>query len=161
MPRVRIRTLTDEERILLQVKLRDKTLSVRVWERYRIVSELSEGRSSADVADRVGCHLAVVAPHHDLEDAIAVQVGADRRGVDAAFVGITRSGKGFVQQIEPTVPHVDVVEGPHQLPLSRAEVMDDRRAEPGGSRPLDLLEQLRGRDRGPRLTGGGCQQKNR
>ena len=60
MPRVRIRTLTDEERILLQVKLRDKTLSVRVWERYRIVSELSEGRSPADVADRVGCHLAVV-----------------------------------------------------------------------------------------------------
>jgi len=60
MPRVRIRTLTDNERSLLHAKLRDKTLSVRVWERYRIIGELSKGRSPADVADRVGCHLAVV-----------------------------------------------------------------------------------------------------
>lgn len=60
MPRVGIRTLTDDERSVLHAKLRDKTLSVRVWERYRIISELSRGRSPADVADRVGCHLAVV-----------------------------------------------------------------------------------------------------
>jgi len=60
MPRVGIRTLTDDERSLLHAKLRDKTLSVRVWERYRIIGELSKGRSPADVADRVGCHLAVV-----------------------------------------------------------------------------------------------------
>ena len=60
MPRVGIRTWTDDERSVLHAKLRDKTLSVRVWERYRIISELSRGRSPADVADRVGCHLAVV-----------------------------------------------------------------------------------------------------
>lgn len=60
MPRVRIRTLTDDERKLLCLRLRDKTLSVRVWERYRIINELSSGRSPRQVADRVGCHLAVV-----------------------------------------------------------------------------------------------------
>jgi transposase len=52
--------LTDDERSRLKTRLRDKTLSVRVWERYRIVNELSAGRSVAAVADRIGCHLTVV-----------------------------------------------------------------------------------------------------
>jgi transposase len=60
MPRVRIRTLTNDEQTELHRKLRDKTLSVRVWERYRIVGELSRGRPPGEVADRVGCHLTVV-----------------------------------------------------------------------------------------------------
>ena len=60
MPQVSIRALTGEERAVLGTKLRDKTLSVRVWERYRIVGELSDGRSPREVADRVGCHLTVV-----------------------------------------------------------------------------------------------------
>ena len=60
MPQVRLRTLTDRERAVLHTKLRDKTLSVRVWERYRVVSELAKGLSPAEVADRVGCHLTVV-----------------------------------------------------------------------------------------------------
>ena len=53
MPRARMRTLTDDERSLVSARLRDKTLSVRVWERYRIVDELSSGRSPLEVADRV------------------------------------------------------------------------------------------------------------
>ena len=60
MPRIRLRTLTDEEHALVQAKLRDKTLSVRVWERYRIITELAAGRATAEVADRVGCDLSVV-----------------------------------------------------------------------------------------------------
>ena len=60
MPQVRIRALTVSEKAELQNKLRDKTLSVRVWERYRIVAELSSGRPAGIVADRVGCHLTVV-----------------------------------------------------------------------------------------------------
>ena len=60
MPQVRLRTLTDDEQALLAVKLRDKTLAVRVWERYRIVGELAQGRAPAQVADRVGCHVTVV-----------------------------------------------------------------------------------------------------
>ena len=60
MPQVRLRTLTDDERSLLKSKLRDKTLSVRVWERYRVISELAKDRPPSEVADRVGCHLTVV-----------------------------------------------------------------------------------------------------
>jgi transposase len=60
MPQVEIRTLTGDERAMLLARLRDKTLCVRVWERYRIVSELAGGRSPGEVADRVGCHLTVV-----------------------------------------------------------------------------------------------------
>jgi transposase len=60
MPQVEIRTLTEDERSVLLARLRDKTLSVRVWERYRIVSELAVGRSPSEVADRVGCHVTVV-----------------------------------------------------------------------------------------------------
>jgi transposase len=55
-----MRTLTDDERSVVNTRLRDKTLSVRVWERYRIVDELSSGRSPLEVADRVGCHLTIV-----------------------------------------------------------------------------------------------------
>jgi transposase len=60
MPQARIRRLTDEERSRLRSRLRDKTLSVRVWERYRIIDELAAGRSAAEAADRTGCHLTVV-----------------------------------------------------------------------------------------------------
>jgi transposase len=60
MPQVEMRTLTADERAVLLARLRDKTLSVRVWGRYRIVGELAGGRSAGEVADRVGCHLTVV-----------------------------------------------------------------------------------------------------
>ena len=60
MPHVQLRTLAEGEQALLPAKLRPRSLSVRVWERSRIASELSQGRSPAQVADRVGYHLTVV-----------------------------------------------------------------------------------------------------
>jgi len=60
MPRANMRTLTDDERSLVNARLRDKTLSVRIWERYRIIDELSNGRPVFEVADRVGCHWTIV-----------------------------------------------------------------------------------------------------
>lgn len=60
MPQVKLRALTDEEEALIQSKLHDKTLSVRIWERYRIIAELAAGWSAAEVADRVRCDLAIV-----------------------------------------------------------------------------------------------------
>lgn len=60
MPQVRLRTLTDDERSLLRSKLCDKTLSARVWERYRVIGELAKGRSALNVADGVGCHFTMV-----------------------------------------------------------------------------------------------------
>ena len=60
MPRVRLRPLMEEEQDVLRARLRDKTMAVRVWERYRIVRELSAGRRASEVADRVGCHVTVV-----------------------------------------------------------------------------------------------------
>lgn len=60
MPQARLRGLTAGERTALRNKLRDKTLSVRVWERYRVVKELDEGRAATEIADRVGCHVTVV-----------------------------------------------------------------------------------------------------
>jgi len=52
--------LTDEEQAFLAAKLRDKTLSARVWERYRIIGELVSGRSVAETADRIGCAMSRV-----------------------------------------------------------------------------------------------------
>ena len=60
MPAVLVRKLTKGERELLKNKLRDKTMPVRNYERYRIVKEASEGRRASEIADRVGCHFTVV-----------------------------------------------------------------------------------------------------
>lgn len=60
MPAVLVRKLTKKERELLESKLRDKTMQVREYERYRIVAEASEGRKAAEIADRVGVHFTVV-----------------------------------------------------------------------------------------------------
>ena len=57
---VRMRKPTRDELAILESKLRDKSLSVRVWERYRIISELAKGRTPLEVADRVGCHHSLV-----------------------------------------------------------------------------------------------------
>ena len=60
MPAVLVRKLTKKERELIEEKLKNKTMSVREYERYRIVKEASEGRRAAEIADRVGCHFTVV-----------------------------------------------------------------------------------------------------
>ena len=57
MPRpVRLRPLTRQEARVLQVKLKDLSLSVRVHQRYRIIDEVRKGRGVLEAADRVGCH---------------------------------------------------------------------------------------------------------
>lgn len=60
MPAVLVRKLTRKERELLENKLRDKTMPVRNYERFRIVKEASQGRRASEIADRVGCHFTVV-----------------------------------------------------------------------------------------------------
>ena len=60
MPKVLIRKPTKKERELLEMRLKDKTMSVREYERFRIVKEASEGRRASEIADRIGVHFTVV-----------------------------------------------------------------------------------------------------
>jgi len=60
MPAILVRKLNKKERELLESKLKDKTMPVRDYERYRIVKEAAEGRRASEIADRVGCHFTVV-----------------------------------------------------------------------------------------------------
>ncbi|MFH1891308.1 MAG: helix-turn-helix domain-containing protein, partial [Candidatus Zixiibacteriota bacterium] len=55
-----LRSLTRRERRLLKEKLRDKSLAVRIHERYRVVAEAMAGRSPVEIADRVGVHFTTV-----------------------------------------------------------------------------------------------------
>jgi transposase len=57
MARARLRPLRSEEQRFLAAKLRAKTLSARIHQRYRIVAELARGRTAVAVADRIGCSL--------------------------------------------------------------------------------------------------------
>jgi transposase len=57
--RIRLRRLTRAEHRLLRAKLKDLSLSVRVHQRYRIVSEVLSGHGIVETADRVGCHFTV------------------------------------------------------------------------------------------------------
>jgi transposase len=58
--RIGLRRLKQDERTLLKRKLRDKTLSVRIYERYRVIAEAAQGRSPKAIADRVGVHFTMV-----------------------------------------------------------------------------------------------------
>lgn len=60
MPEVVLRKLSEEEEDLLAAKLRDKKMSVRNYERYRIIKEASQGRRVSEIANRVSCHFTVV-----------------------------------------------------------------------------------------------------
>jgi Homeodomain-like domain len=57
---VRLRALTRAERRVLQAKVRDRRLTVRLHRRYRLIAEVARGRSFAEVADRVGCNVTMV-----------------------------------------------------------------------------------------------------
>lgn len=57
---VRLRALTRGERRLLQAKIKDRRLTVRLHRRYRLIAEVARGRSVAAVADRVGCNITMV-----------------------------------------------------------------------------------------------------
>ncbi|MFQ5836161.1 MAG: helix-turn-helix domain-containing protein [bacterium] len=60
MARVRIRALKQDEKVFLGKKLKDKTMSVRIYERYRIIAEAVSGYKPTEIADRVGCDRAIV-----------------------------------------------------------------------------------------------------
>jgi DNA-binding NarL/FixJ family response regulator len=57
-----LRSLTAEERVQLEAKIRRKTLPVRLHQRYRIVQEASRGYVTSAIAERVGCSVSTVAP---------------------------------------------------------------------------------------------------
>ena len=57
---VRLRALTRVERRVLQAKVRDRRLTVRLHRRYRLIAEVARGRPFAAVADRVGCNVTMV-----------------------------------------------------------------------------------------------------
>jgi transposase len=57
---VRLRALTRAERRVLQAKVRDRRLTVRLHRRYRLIAEVARDRSFAEVADRVGCNVTMV-----------------------------------------------------------------------------------------------------
>ena len=60
MPKpVRLRRLTGRERRILQGKLKDLSLSVRIHQRYRIIEEVRKGHPVVEAAERVGCHFTV------------------------------------------------------------------------------------------------------
>src|SRR5512143_3714106 len=59
MAHVGLRSLSGAESRMLQDKLRDLSLSARVHQRYRIVSEVLKGHAVAEAAYRVGCHFTV------------------------------------------------------------------------------------------------------
>ena len=56
---VRLRALTRRERRVLQAKVADRRLPVRLHRRYRLIAEVARGRSIAEVADRVGCNVSM------------------------------------------------------------------------------------------------------
>ncbi len=57
--RLRLRALARKERRLLQTKLKDLSLAVRVHQRYRIIDEVRKGHAVLEAAERVGCHFTV------------------------------------------------------------------------------------------------------
>jgi transposase len=60
MPRsLQLRTVLRSERRGLDRKLKDLSLSVRVHQRYRVIDQVSKGRTIREAADRVGCHFTV------------------------------------------------------------------------------------------------------
>lgn len=60
MARIKMRVLKRKERELLNEKLKDKTMPVRVYERYRIIAEAVSGYNPLEIADRVGCDFTIV-----------------------------------------------------------------------------------------------------
>jgi transposase len=57
---IKLRPLRWKEQQLLREKLKDKKLSVRIYERYRVIAEAAQGRSAPEIADRVGVHFTTV-----------------------------------------------------------------------------------------------------
>src|SRR5438876_5643394 len=54
-----LRALTRPEQRVLAAKLKDLSLSARIYPRYRVIEEVRQGRAMTEAADRVGCHFTV------------------------------------------------------------------------------------------------------
>src|SRR5437764_9215234 len=54
-----LRALTRPEQRVLAAKLKDLSLSARIYQRYRVIEEVRKGRAMTEAADRVGCHFTV------------------------------------------------------------------------------------------------------
>src|SRR5437764_1166730 len=54
-----LRALTRPEQRVLAAKLKDLSLSARIYQRYRVIEEVRQGRAMTEAADRVGCHFTV------------------------------------------------------------------------------------------------------
>jgi transposase len=52
-----LRKLRKSEKELLRRKLRDKTMSARIYERYRVIDVAQQGFSVPDIAERSGMHV--------------------------------------------------------------------------------------------------------
>src|SRR5262245_10713344 len=57
---VRLRALTRSEGRVLQAKVKDRRLAVRLHSRYRVIAEVARGRSVTEAAERVGCNVTMV-----------------------------------------------------------------------------------------------------
>jgi transposase len=57
---LKLRSLTRSEQATLDAKIANKSLPVRIHQRYRIIAELAAGRGAGQVADRVGCSQSAV-----------------------------------------------------------------------------------------------------
>src|SRR2546429_9784861 len=54
-----LRAMTRPEQRVLAAKLKDLSLSARIYQRYRVIEEVRQGRAMTEAADRVGCHFTV------------------------------------------------------------------------------------------------------
>ena len=54
-----LRALTRPEQRVLAARLKDLSLSARIYQRYRVIEEVRQGRAMTEAADRVGCHFTV------------------------------------------------------------------------------------------------------
>lgn len=54
--RILLRKLSKGEKVILEQKLRNKTMSARVYERFRVIDVAQQGLTVAQIAQRSGMH---------------------------------------------------------------------------------------------------------
>lgn len=57
---IQVRSVSKSERETLRKKLKNKKLSVRIYQRYRIINESSKGYRAPMISERIGCAASVV-----------------------------------------------------------------------------------------------------
>lgn len=156
MPRsLQLRSLSRIERRVLEQKLKDLSLSARVHQRYRTVSEVAKGRTIAEAADRIGCEplhggIRLGAPvqrqrlYHLRAGAQPERAAADparRAAAQPGRGGAIQSGRARAAVFELVeaslrhrrhlnadhLPHIGALKGiaPRRVPLDRIEFVGD------------------------------------